>query len=550
MFSTSFLDWGLVLAYFAFLAAIWLRLIGRPSDAADYLVAGRRVTLPALVATLVVSWYGGILGVGEYSYRYGVSNWLVFGVPYYVGALLFAYAFARRAREAALYTIPDLLAQSFGRGPALMGAVAVFVAAAPAAYILMLGTLFAAMTGLPLAGCVIAAAVFSLFYIHRGGLRAVVLSDQVQFVLMYAGMALILCFLVAQHGGLSFLRRSLPASHFTWNGGNPASAILVWYFIALSTLVDPGFWQRAYAARDPQVARRGVLWSVAFWIVFDFMTTTTGMYARAVLPHLADPVFAYPALGKITLPPFALGLFYLGMIATVMSAIDAYGFVAGATIGRDLIWRLRGETSEERIAGYSKLGLWIACAFATVLALTIPTVIGLWHDLGSIVTPVLLLPVATALLGRMRLSSRVTLLAMTAAFAVSLGWIVARVADAALHLDLGGRCEQVWMVDPVDLMRLGIVERHPVDEHADPALREAANREIGVADAVARIRVGIGARQRGERHGRVLAPIAGHELFAVQRAASQRAQRIRARGADLHLGKRHHAAQRVVARRQ
>jgi len=42
----------------------------------------------------------------------------------------------------------------------------------------------------------------------------------------------------------------LPASHFTWHGGNPPQAILVWYFIALSTLVDPGFWQRAYAARD------------------------------------------------------------------------------------------------------------------------------------------------------------------------------------------------------------------------------------------------------------------------------------------------------------
>ena len=98
MFSTSPIDWGLIVAYFVFLAAVWLRLLGRRSSTVDYLVAGRRVTLPAFVATLVATWYGGILGVGEYSYRYGVSNWLVFGVPYYVGALLFAWLFARRAR--------------------------------------------------------------------------------------------------------------------------------------------------------------------------------------------------------------------------------------------------------------------------------------------------------------------------------------------------------------------------------------------------------------------------------------------------------------------
>src|SRR5262245_51645779 len=259
MFSHSPLDWGMVLLYFGFLVAVWLRLFGRGSDAADYLVAGRRVTLPPLIATLVATWYGGILGVGEYSYRYGLANWVVFGVPYYIGALLFAWAFARRARTAALYTLPDLLDRHYGRGPAVVGAVAVFVSAAPAAYVLMLGTLFASMTGLPLTACVIAAAVFSLFYIQRGGLRAVVLTDQVQFVLMYTGMAVMLVFLVARHGGLGFLTGALPASHFSWNGGNSPQAILVWYFIALSTLVDPGFWQRAYAARDPAVARRGVL---------------------------------------------------------------------------------------------------------------------------------------------------------------------------------------------------------------------------------------------------------------------------------------------------
>jgi len=127
MFSSSPFDWGLILLYFGFLAAVWLRLLGRSSTAVEYLVAGRRVTLPAFVATLVATWYGGILGVGEYSYRYGISNWLVFGVPYYVGALLFAIFYARRAREAALYTIPDLLERHYGRAPALMGAFTVFI---------------------------------------------------------------------------------------------------------------------------------------------------------------------------------------------------------------------------------------------------------------------------------------------------------------------------------------------------------------------------------------------------------------------------------------
>src|SRR5206468_9843264 len=173
-----------------------------------------------------------------------------------------------------------------------------------------------------------------------------------QFVLMYVGFIVALAFLVARHGGWGFLAHHLPATHFQWNGGNPPGAVLVWYFIALSALVDPGFWQRAYAARDPEVARRGVLWSIVCWALFDFMTTACGLYARALLPHLRDPVFAFPELARVTLPPFALGVFYLGMIATVMSTIDSYGFIAAATIGRDFVWRLRGEATDARVPFY------------------------------------------------------------------------------------------------------------------------------------------------------------------------------------------------------
>ena len=439
MFSTSALDWALVVVYFAFLAAVWLgRFRARPSTL-DYLVAGRRVTLPALIATLVTTWYGGILGVGEYAWRYGVSNWLVFGVPYYVGALLFAVLFARRARAASLYTIPDLLDRSYGKPAAFAGAVLVFITSAPAAYVLMLGTLFAAMFGAPLVPCVLAAAVLSLFYIDRGGLRTVVFTDQVQFVLMYLGFFMIVGFLVARHGGLGFLRAHLPATHFEWHGGNPPSAILVWYFIALSALVDPGFWQRAYAARDPAIAKRAVLGSIGCWIVFDFLTTATGMYARALLPQLKDPVFAFPEVARLTLPPFALGLFYLAMIATVMSTIDSYGFIAATTLGRDVIWRLRGGDDESRIPFYSRIGLVVATLFAAALGVINQSVIGLWHDLGSVTTPALLLPVGTALLGRGRIAAPWTLAAMAVAFAVSLYGVVLRGLWPALapHLPLG-----------------------------------------------------------------------------------------------------------------
>jgi SSS family solute:Na+ symporter len=430
MFTHSVLDWTLVAIYFLILAVVWLRALGAQPSAEDYVVAGRRVTLPAFVATLVTSFYGGILGIGEFTWRNGIANWLVFGVPYYVGAALFAWFLARRAREIELLTIPDLLERAYGRRAALVGAAAVFVSSAPAAYVLMLGTLFAAMFGGPAAPWVVAAAVLSVFYVDRGGLRTVIFTDQVQFVLMYGGFVVLLGFLVAQHGGLPFLAPRVPASHWVWHGGNGAASVIVWYVIALGTMVDPAFWQRAYAARDPRVARNGVLWSIAFWIVFDFMTTACGLYARALLPDLKDPVYAFPRLADLTLPPVALGLFYLGMIATVMSTIDAYAFIAATTVGRDVVWRLKGG-DPSRIPAWSRRGLWLTCAFAAALALARPSVVALWHDIGSIVTPVLLLPVLLALSKRGRPGPRGALWLMVAPGLVTLGWVLWKSAPAS-----------------------------------------------------------------------------------------------------------------------
>ena len=441
MFTHSVLDWALIAIYFVLLAVVWARGFGLRPSAEDYLVAGRRVTLPAFVATLVATWYGGILGVGEYTWRYGVANWLVFGAPYYLGALLFALFLARRARESELLSLPDLLQRAYGRGAALVGAGAVFVNAAPAAYVLMLGTLFAAMFGGPAAPWIVAAAVLSVFYVDRGGLRAVIFTDQIQFVLMYGGFVILLVALFAQHGGVPFLTPRVPATHWVWHGGNGPAAVIVWYIIALGTMVDPAFWQRAYAARDAKVARNGVLVSILFWIFFDFMTTSCGLFALALLPELADPVYAFPKLANMTLPPVALGLFYLGMIATVMSTIDSYAFIAATTVGRDFIWRLRGG-DPSRIPVWSRIGLWLATAFAAALALARPSVVALWHDLGSIVTPVLLLPVLLALARRGRPGPRGALLLMLLPGVVTLAWV--------LWKNLAGsRGEYPWRLEPI-----------------------------------------------------------------------------------------------------
>lgn len=417
------MTWAVGLAYGAFLIYVTLRLFRSPAQGhLEYLVAGRRLTLPAFVATLVATWYGGILGVGEYAWRHGISNWLVFGVPYYLYAGVFAVFLAGRARRSQALSMPDLLERRYGRPAALVGAGVLFVMTAPAAYVLMLGVMIQVATGWPLWLGVSIGTLFSTAYVFRGGLRAVVTTDILQFCLMFLGFLILVPVCVARWGGWSFLSTHVPPGHLTWDGELGAQAVIVWYFIAMATLVEPAFYQRCYAARSEAVARRGIAASIALWMLFDFLTTTAGLYARALLPDLADPVRAFPELGALALPPLLNGVFVVALLATIMSTIDSYAFIGAVTLGRDVIGRWRG-LDEEASLRLCRWGLLATAALAIALALIAGSVVTLWKTLGTVGTPVLLLPMVLAHT-RWTLSGRRAVTAMLAAGAASLAWLI------------------------------------------------------------------------------------------------------------------------------
>ena len=199
----------LVLLYAAVIVLLaWSR---RSSSGLEYLLAGRSLTLPAFVATLVTTWYGGILGIGEYTWRYGISTWFVFGLPYYAAALLFALLLARRLRDTGSISIPGLLEVAYGPETARAGAVAVLFQTVPAAYLLMLGTLLARTFGWSLPLSVLAGAAFSVLYVGLSGFRSVVRTDALQMLLMYGGFALIVPIALARAGGLDAV----------WNASRP-----------------------------------------------------------------------------------------------------------------------------------------------------------------------------------------------------------------------------------------------------------------------------------------------------------------------------------------
>ena len=152
------------------------------------------------------------------------------------------------------------------------------------------------------------------------------------------------------------------------------------------------------------------------------MTTATGLYARALLPNLEDPAYAFPELAKMVLPVGMFGFFLAALLATVMSTVNAYTFLAAKTLGQDLIWKSRTDRDPSAVQPLVRRWLLVTTVGATLLALASDSIVNLWHGLGSVAAPVLLFPTLTSWSPRHSYPRKFVVAGMIAAGLVALFW--------------------------------------------------------------------------------------------------------------------------------
>ena len=171
---------------------------------------------------------------------------------------------------------------------------------------------------------------------------------------------------------------------------------------------------------------KGILISIILWALFDFLTTTTGLYSRAVLPGIAQPVQSYPLLAEKILGPGLKGIFYAALFATIMSTLNSFLFLSGTTIGRDFIFKLNQNKNEKKLKPFTIYGLIISGILSVVLAYYIPSVIEIWYTIGSFCIPGIILPVISSYYPKFGINKKFIILEMLSASAGSILWFFIR----------------------------------------------------------------------------------------------------------------------------
>ena len=134
----------------------------------SFILSGRKLSITGFVATLVSTWYGAILGVGENTFLYGIQTWFIFSFPYYVFALAYAIWIAPKIRKIGNISIPDNFREIYGERAGIMSALILSFLASPAPYLLGMGFMIQFMFGLELGMALMISTIFSAIYVWNG----------------------------------------------------------------------------------------------------------------------------------------------------------------------------------------------------------------------------------------------------------------------------------------------------------------------------------------------------------------------------------------------
>jgi len=126
---------------------------------------------------------------------------------------------------------------------------------------------------------------------------------------------------------------------------------------------------------------------------------------------------SYPLLADDILPPIAKGLFFIGMIATIMSTLHSNIFISATTLGKDIISKII--KNDDALNRYTKSGIIISSVISLFIAILIPSVVQIWYTIGTLIIPPLLLSVVTSYFSKLQINKKYILFAMLVSFFVS-----------------------------------------------------------------------------------------------------------------------------------
>lgn len=335
-----------ILVYLLVLFAFGLRIAKRLKKKEDFLVAGRSLTAPVLVGTLLATWMGSgdIFSVSDLSYNHGFSS-LIGSSGGWLGIII-VFFIAGRVRRFGQFTVPDILEARYNKWARILATITTIIA-----YVTIVSYQFRGggwVLNIITEGriqekhAMALVAIFVITYTLLAGMLSVAYLDILNGILMITAIFISVPFLIHHVGGMDYIVANVtPRSHSIL--GNMTMVQAMGYFVPtlLLALGNGNMYQRFFSAKNENEAKKSVIgWVIGvilLGIALQSLAVIGSSYFKGLEANEAGKIILLVAHKGV---PVAVGCALItAVVAIIISTANSFLLVPATNVVRDIYQR-------------------------------------------------------------------------------------------------------------------------------------------------------------------------------------------------------------------
>lgn len=408
----SLIDITIFCTYLIAMLGVGFYFMRKNNSTDDYYVGGRKLNQWHIGLSVVATDVGGgfSIGLGGLGFTMGISgSWLLFTglIGAWLSGVLLIPKIYDLAREKGFLSFPQFLEYIFDKRVALLaGLISAIGYIGFTGSQILAGAKLASSTfsDLSLNQALLIMGVVAVAYTVLGGLKAVIYTDTIQWIVLMAGLIFVgLPFAYIEVGGIEAVKNTLAPSFLSLTSVSWQKIVNWMFTIVPIWFIGMTLYQRIYAAKDTKTAQKG--WFIAGLFEYPLMAfvgVILGMFARVAMENNLLPGYSIanldaemglPVLLKSILPVGFLGIVLSAYFSAIMSTADSCLMAASGNILTDV---LKKHNSKNGLK-YSQLLTLLIGILALLIALEMTNVLELMLYSYSFMVSGMFVPVLAAL---------------------------------------------------------------------------------------------------------------------------------------------------------
>ncbi len=397
------IDQLIVIFYLSIILLIGIFAGRKTKDIEVFSVAGRNIPFFLIFATISASFIGlsSTLGNAEKVFLFGITN--IFALlGFSLREILIAKFIAPQMEyHANCISIGDLIGKHYGKfAKILTGLFSLFICTVIlSAQITIIGYLLNLFFGIELLYGVLVGAVIMIIYSTIGGIKSVIYTHLLQFIMIAIAIPIILYFGVIQAGGWTNIISAVPQKHLSVFGDLSIVAFFSLFFsFMLGEMLLPPYVQRLLISKNPKSLSRAILLNGVLSIFIFTATGLIGLVAYVLFGNTIEAGMAIPQIVMTLLPTGIKGIVIAGTISIIMSSADAFLNSASIAITNDIMKPIFKDSEGVGSIWTARIFTIIIGVIAILLALYIKNISDLLLNSYKFWAPIIVIPLIFAIL--------------------------------------------------------------------------------------------------------------------------------------------------------